>query len=373
MSQLKQDLEFLSNSTTQLLVGYNHDFTAAFSLLMLRKGFSYDKHRIKKPVPYGVDVNEVIESVKTDLVNKLKDMGMGVMSHAVRCKSWSSKHTPLLVHNTDYDADEGVVAHITYNSTPVSVTVSVEGKKDLIEFIMTQYVYDDRKTPSLKRLKAVDGGKRIVTETVPLPDYTSLNKHNMVYPDFIESPAELWSEYSKAKSNVLLMIGDVGTGKSSWLRELLEYRGWNEGNAYIVDSTSVLMAPCFGDFIRELPQGSVLICEDNDMLTQKRTDGNVHMSALLNATSGLIATSMKLIISTNLNNVDEMDKGIIRPGRLFDTLAFRKLTAKEATVLHAELNPENAHQFEVPTSLAEVLNYHERRGTRQCVKTMGFR
>lgn len=371
MSMLKTDLEFLSDCATKLSSNFNATFNDGFSLLLVRKGYSYKKYTIKRPVPYSADGSDLLGVLKGDLIDQLKDHGWSVIDHNVKSLNGSTKHLAMLVH--DAKDEKGVVGHVTFNRTPISVHVNVGGQDGFVDLIQSWYDEDERKTPSLKRLKYVESQKRIITDIIPLPDYTSLNKHSLAYPSLEETPEKLWDAFSASSSNVLLLIGDVGTGKSSWTRELLDHRGWEKGNAYIVDSTTVLMAPCFSDFIRDLPQGSLLICEDNDLMTQKRTDGNVHMSALLNATSGLIATSMKLLISTNLTNTDEMDKGIIRPGRLFDTLIFRKLTGEEATVLHTELKPEAPHVFESAVSLAEVINYHESRGTRKSNKITGFR
>lgn len=375
MSQVQQDLDFIADTYTRLSTGgYSGLWDVALSIFHMHKGCNYSRLCITRPIPYGIDPALLAHQFKDDLHKKLTDQQLNLVTHGIdrnHCDGSDDVICNQLVSSPSIPP-LGIVGHITYTNTPVTLYITVSGDESFIALMQKWYQEDNKNTPHLHRLKYLNMNKCIITDVVPLPDYTSLQLHAEAYPDITESPKEMWDAFAAASANVLLLIGDVGTGKSSWIREMMNQRGW-DGKAYVVDSANVLMAPEFSDFIRELPAGSVLICEDNDMLTRKRTDDNIHMSALLNATSGLIATSLKIIITSNLNSVDEMDTGIIRPGRLFDVVNFRKLTVDEATTLYTKISGR-PQVFDKPMSLAEVMNYHERRGVRNSHrKTIGFR
>ena len=61
------------------------------------------------------------------------------------------------------------------------------------------------------------------------------------------------------------------------------------------------------------------------------------MHKFLNVSDGLIsAADKKLVFSTNLPNVRDIDSALLREGRCFDVLQFRPLTRKEALAVVEE-------------------------------------
>jgi ATP-dependent 26S proteasome regulatory subunit len=71
--------------------------------------------------------------------------------------------------------------------------------------------------------------------------------------------------------------------------------------------------------------------EDADAFLAARKDGNTLMHRFLNMSDGLIsAKNKKLVFSTNLPNISDIDEALLRPGRCFDILQFRPLTRAEA-------------------------------------------
>lgn len=60
------------------------------------------------------------------------------------------------------------------------------------------------------------------------------------------------------------------------------------------------------------------------------------MSALLNESEGVCENEIKIVITTNLTNIDKVDSALIRQGRTFDIVDFRNLTRDEAKVVADE-------------------------------------
>src|SRR5690606_2202324 len=97
-------------------------------------------------------------------------------------------------------------------------------------------------------------------------------------------------------------------------------------------------------------------------------------SALLNFTDGVVATTTKVIISTNLSSIDKIDEALLRPGRTYKILKFRKLSNAEANDARAALDlPPIVFDTYDEHTLSEVLNWREGSEMKQHRHTgMGF-
>ncbi len=66
-------------------------------------------------------------------------------------------------------------------------------------------------------------------------------------------------------------------------------------------------------------------------MLSSRERGNDLMARLLNLADGLISLpKRKIVFSTNLPSLDSVDEALLRPGRCFAAVNFRKLDAAEA-------------------------------------------
>lgn len=75
----------------------------------------------------------------------------------------------------------------------------------------------------------------------------------------------------------------------------------------------------------------IVVVEDADILLRPRDQGNEAMAELLNCTDGVGSNySRKIIFTSNLENTDNIDKALIRPGRCYGVFNFRHLTPMEA-------------------------------------------
>jgi ATP-dependent 26S proteasome regulatory subunit len=106
------------------------------------------------------------------------------------------------------------------------------------------------------------------------------------------------------------------------------------------------------------------VIEDADHLLKPRVDGNEHLHRFLTIADGVVRSQgRKIIFSTNLPNVGDLDEALVRPGRCFARLYVRTLTAAEAQVLAKEIAAGDAEKLtrasttfagEEKRSLAEV-------------------
>ncbi len=145
-----------------------------------------------------------------------------------------------------------------------------------------------------------------------------------------ESLADYYDRFMHSSASILLLIGPPGTGKTTFIRGLLQHA---EISAIVTYDTNILSKDyLFAQFIEG--NRNVLIVEDADNFLGARTDGNDFMHKFLNVGDGLVTTkNKKMIFSTNLPSVKDVDPALIRPGRCFDILNFETLTQDQAVAL----------------------------------------
>jgi Ni2+-binding GTPase involved in maturation of urease and hydrogenase len=184
-----------------------------------------------------------------------------------------------------------------------------------------------------------------------------LKVYDQHYP-FIECGYEQYMKrYMDATSSILILLGEPGTGKTSFLKEMIRRYKLNAVVTY--DEKLMESDDFYIDFTKDEDR-DILIIEDADLLlTSRESDANKAMARLLNMSDGLVnLVKKKVIFTTNLSEINKVDEAIIRPGRCFDVMNFRKLNQKEIqTVCHLH----NLPMLEAKeATLSEVFNRDER-------------
>jgi hypothetical protein len=138
--------------------------------------------------------------------------------------------------------------------------------------------------------------------------------------------------------------------------------GWGhnlkEKNMCMCDSSIIEKDHFFANFIEG--EESIMVLEDSDAFLKSRSDGNTMMHRFLNVGDGLVTTKgKKMIFSTNLPSVRDVDSALVRPGRCFDIVTFAPLSLFDATKLADKLGgniPERKGGETVEYSIAEIFN-----------------
>jgi GTPase SAR1 family protein len=160
-----------------------------------------------------------------------------------------------------------------------------------------------------------------------------------------------YKEFSESECRILLLIGPTGTGKSTFVRSWVSSQ---RKRALVAYEESVLQDP---SLYQKAVEYDALVLEDADNLLRAREKGNPIMSGLLNMSDGVVRNETKVIISTNLPSLTNVDSALLRPGRCFAVLQFREPTTSEANVVAQEkgINPRD-FSTQSTWTLSEILN-----------------
>lgn len=146
---------------------------------------------------------------------------------------------------------------------------------------------------------------------------------------FIES-------YLDADETVLVLQGPPGTGKTRLIRAILGALARREGGhasaLYTGDKKTTESDEIFVKFITGWHDAFVV--EDADHLLRPRAEGNENLHRFLAIADGVVRSQgRKIIFSTNLPNVRDLDDALVRPGRCFAHVLTRALNAAETEML----------------------------------------
>jgi hypothetical protein len=172
--------------------------------------------------------------------------------------------------------------------------------------------------------------------------------YNEAYPTLGEPVAAFVKRYLASRETVLILQGPPGTGKTRLVRAILAALSSRKGDSaqvlYTADQRALENDEIFVEFITGSHDAFVI--EDADHLLMARANGNVDLHRFLAIADGVVrAQGRKIIFTTNLPNVGDIDDALVRPGRCFATVRTRALELSEAAELAARMGVD----FAMPT------------------------
>lgn len=142
--------------------------------------------------------------------------------------------------------------------------------------------------------------------------------------------------YLDAPESVLILLGPPGGGKTRLVRailaEITRRKAENALVMYTADKRALAGDEIFVEFVTGAHDAFVI--EDSDLLLKARTSGNEQMHRFLATADGVSRSQgRKIIFTTNLPNVSDIDDALVRPGRCYGIRNLRNLAAAEASAL----------------------------------------
>lgn len=161
--------------------------------------------------------------------------------------------------------------------------------------------------------------------------------------------------HKKNESGLILLHGMPGTGKSTYIRYLV----FQLRKKVVFMSPKIAGAidtPDFTDFLID-NANTVFVIEDAEQLITSRDNSyNSSISMLLNITDGLLGECLGIqIIATFNTNIDNIDKALLRKGRLIGMYEFKPLSIEKSKTLLAENGVANI-EIKQAMTLADIYN-----------------
>lgn len=158
-------------------------------------------------------------------------------------------------------------------------------------------------------------------------------------------------------SGVIMLYGIPGTGKSTYIRYLLNQLDkdiifLSASSARNMDSSTMM------NFLLN-HQKSILLIEDaEDLIVSREISYNSGLSVLLSLTDGVLSGLSIQIICTFNTNIDKVDKALLRKGRLIALYEFKPLMIEKSKRLLEKLGQAN-YDVHSPMTLADIYNIQE--------------
>ena len=177
--------------------------------------------------------------------------------------------------------------------------------------------------------------------------------------DLIEFHGKIVKSLSKKDSSGLILLhGQPGTGKSTYIRYLIH--SIRKKVIFISPHlASDLDAPHMVNLLLE-NRNSVFVIEDAETLLTTRDSGrNSSISMLLNLTDGLLGEGLGIqVIATFNTALCNIDQALLRKGRLIASYDFKPISIDQSKSLLKELGIENFSVCQ-PMTLADIYNTKE--------------
>ncbi len=234
----------------------------------------------------------------------------------------------------------------------------------LLEYICECRLDEKPEQPEIRMIE-VSGHNNYYLKPYPLNDNFTINDLDMHYGfGFEKFHNDLMDRFQKGSYGLVLLHGEPGTGKTYYIRHLL--RKMPDSDKVVIymppNMVEYIVDPVFMTFLtKEITRLSkdgytcILLIEDAEPLLASRSETGrvIGVSNLLNLTDGLLNDLLKLQIICTFNvKIKELDKALLRPGRLIARKEFKAMSMIDANRLAQQLGIK--HRFIKPATLAEV-------------------
>ncbi|MGB0868867.1 MAG: AAA family ATPase [Flavobacteriales bacterium] len=214
------------------------------------------------------------------------------------------------------------------------------------------------------------GNSGFYTEEVNTKEFT-LDIEKSYNDAFKESHEIIQQSMSEDKAGLILLHGTPGTGKTSYIKYLINT--FQDKTFIFIQNEFVqeLLNPNFVSFLLD-NKNAILIIEDAEKVIMSREGNNENsvVSTILQLTDGLFSDYLNIkIICTFNTSIEKIDKALLRKGRMIAYHDFKPLSKEKSNQLLIEkgLDAQNKEM-----TLADIHNFKKKEFNQENSKNIGF-
>jgi hypothetical protein len=333
-------------SLGSLFDGFSHHHTGFKLFRYFTSCFGVLPSAIKTVLPVEGS-KEVIDSI-------LKHMDLERFSFLPQFKNWHTDDSKDAQMADDYayeyvlKSDSGrMLIHFLsqYQSIQIHFLYNLEDIESEKWILETNHrlrsTFGSEKLPGFKVLVASDGS--FYTEDVNTADFRSIDIKEYYNDDFVEVDSIISQSMAKHEAGIILLHGDPGTGKTSYIKHLISKFRDKEFIFIQNDLVRELLKPSFMSFLLN-NKNVVLIIEDAEkvVITRENASDDSVVSTILQLTDGLFSDFLNTkIICTFNTTIDRLDKALLRKGRMIAKYKFSPLAPEKTAALARKLGHEH--------------------------------
>lgn len=250
-----------------------------------------------------------------------------------------------------------ILLKLTLNSNNVEVSLASSHIENVNKFLDR---IKDYKYVRIKNEIGViyNGGGALNIKKVPI-DSMDIDLELNYGKDFIKKHEIILDKLKNKNSGLYIFSGAPSGGKTSYIKHLAEIVKERLFLYIPVSFIDSITSPDLIGLLLKYPK-SVLILEDAEkaVVSRESSDNPGLVSTLLNLSDGIMSSILGLSVIVTFNtNKNDIDKALLRKGRLFAEHHFEELSVENCNRLAAKLNKKIT--FDKPTMLGEVYNADE--------------
>tara|TARA_Y100000389_G_C17442328_1_gene509383 strand:+ start:613 stop:1806 length:1194 start_codon:yes stop_codon:yes gene_type:complete len=294
--------------------------------------FNHSSYKETDPIPLKIDTN-------IDINFNYKDSEFNIHFHIIsdRVKELRGgnigRFTEMVIYNDTIKNTKQLIMDATEYYDHVILDKD-EKEEDIII-----YYYDEIWSVLKRKLKRP-------IDTIYLPKDSKNNVLEFIKKFISEETKQKYNRMGISYKANVLFEGLPGTGKTSFIFSLASHFGYNVAVINFdrkIDDTTFIKA------LKDIPNKSILILEDIDVLFQERKKSDeyknmISFSVLLNALDGM-SSKDGLITFMTTNYVDHLDSALIRPGRIDHFVKFGYANKDQTHEMFNNFFPNNSEIF----------------------------
>ena len=208
--------------------------------------------------------------------------------------------------------------------------------------------------------------------------YLDIDFNPLAVP-FIDDVDSYIKGFIDSKAPILILLGEPGTGKTTFTKHILNQmnKNYDQDNTmkalYSFDENIFFVSAFFKELIYD--DNNIVVLEDINQVIHKNQDeaGNLNpLNKFLSVTDGIITKPKKIIITTNITSKSQLNQALIRPGRCYDVLEFRKLEGVEIDNLCDSCDKNMNLQIESINASEFYAKYNDEQNNKILNTNIGF-